>query len=54
MYICIYVRMYVCMYECMYIPSLYIRTTTLQVFRYFTRILLDKICLAIFLKLWKS
>ena len=48
MYIYIYIYMYVC------IPSLYIYITTWQVFRYFTKILLDNISLAIFLKLWNS
>ena len=33
--------------------SLYIHITTLQVFGYFTRILLDKISLVIFSELWK-
>ena len=41
-------------FMCIYVPSLYIHRTTLQVFRYFTRILLDKISVVIFLKLWKS
>ena len=44
--------MYIYIY--IYITSLYIHRTTWQVFRYFTEILLDKISLAIFLKLWNS
>ena len=43
--------MYIYIY--IYIPLLYIRRTTLQVFRYCTRILPDQKSLVIFLKLWK-
>ena len=52
-YICIK-YLYICIYIHICIPSLYIHRTTWQVFRYFTKILLGKISLAIFLKLWNS
>ena len=38
----------------MYAIIIYIYRTTWQVFRYFTKILLDKISLPISLKLWNS
>ena len=50
-YIYIYIYIYIVV---VYIPSLYKHRATIQIFRYFTRILLDKISLVIFLKLWKS
>ena len=54
-YIYIYIDVYIIymyIYVYIYIPLLYIHRTTGQVFRYFTRILLDKISLVILLK-WK-